>query len=105
MVHLTKAQINEGLYFNNVSRCRFWNNLEKRIYNETNYYCSDGTVTTQTRTIMDYDQVEHFNGRSFTNETNTYTHGANTQNDFTIRTEMYNDTVISSYDNIHRARI
>ena len=63
---------------------------------------SDGTVTTQTRTIIDHDPSRNFNGGSFTNETNTYTHSANTQNDFTIRTEMYNNTVISSYDNIHR---
>ena len=34
--------------------------------------------------------------------TNVYTHSANTQNDFTIRTELYNETVCTSYDSYHR---
>ena len=80
----------------------FWNNLRNEFTMKQTITASDGTVTTQTRTIIDHDPSRNFNGGSFTNETNTYTHSANTQNDFTIRTEMYNNTVIQSYDNIHR---
>ena len=100
--HLTKAQINEGFTSTMSADVWFWNNLRNEFTMKQTITASDGTVTTQTRTIIDHDPSRNFNGGSFTNETNTYTHSANTQNDFTIRTEMYNNTVISSYDNIHR---
>ena len=100
--HLTKAQINEGFTSTMSADVWFWNNLRNEFTMKQTITASDGTVTTQTRTIIDHDPSRSFNGGSFTNETNTYTHSANTQNDFTIRTEMYNNTVISSYDNIHR---
>ena len=100
--HLTKAQINEGFTSTMSADVWFWNNLRNEFTMKQTITASDGTVTTQTRTIIDHDPSRAFNGGSFTNETNTYTHSANTQNDFTIRTEMYNNTVISSYDNIHR---
>ena len=100
--HLTKAQINEGFTSTMSADVSFWNNLRNEFTMKQTITASDGTVTTQTRTIIDHDPSRNFNGGSFTNETNTYTHSANTQNDFTIRTEMYNNTVISSYDNIHR---
>ena len=100
--HLTKAQINEGFTSTMSADVWFWNNLRNEFTMKQTITASDGTVTTQTRTIIDHDPSRNFNGGSFTNETNTYTHSANTQNDFTIRTEMYNNTVISSYDHIHR---
>ena len=100
--HLTKAQINEGFTSTMSADVWFWNNLRNEFTMKQTITASDGTVTTQTRTIIDHDPSRNFNGGSFTNETNTYTHSANTQNDFTIRTEMYNNTVISSYDNIQR---
>ena len=100
--HLTKAQINEGFTSTMSADVWFWNNLRNEFTMKQTITASDGTVTTQTRTIIDHDPSRSFNGGSFTNETNTYTHSANTQNDFTIRTEMYNNTVINSYDNIHR---
>ena len=100
--HLTKAQINEGFTSTMSADVWFWNNLRNEFTMKQTITASDGTVTTQTRTIIDHDPSRSFNGGSFTNETNTYTHSANTQNDFTIRTEMYNNTVISSYDHIHR---
>ena len=100
--HLTKAQINEGFTSTMSADVWFWNNLRNEFTMKQTITASDGTVTTQTRTIIDHDPSRSFNGGSFTNETNTYTHSANTQNDFTIRTEMYNDTTIQSYDNIHR---
>ena len=100
--HLTKAQINEGFTSTMSADVWFWNNLRNEFTMKQTITASDGTVTTQTRTIIDHDPSRNFNGGSFTNETNTYTHSANTQNDFIIRTEMYNNTVISSYDNIHR---
>ena len=100
--HLTKAQINEGFTSTMSADVWFWNNLRNEFTMKQTITASDGTVTTQTRTIIDHDPSRNFNGGSFTNETNTYTHSANTQNDFTIRTEMYNNTVIQSYDNIHR---
>ena len=100
--HLTKAQINEGFTSTMSADVWFWNNLRNEFTMKQTITASDGTVTTQTRTIIDHDPSRNFNGGSFTNETNTYTHSANTQNDFTIRTEMYNNTVIQSYDHIHR---
>ena len=100
--HLTQAQINEGFTSTMSADVWFWNNLRNEFTMKQTITASDGTVTTQTRTIIDHDPSRSFNGGSFTNETNTYTHSANTQNDFTIRTEMYNNTVIQSYDNIHR---
>jgi hypothetical protein len=42
------------------------------------------------------------NGGTFTNYTNVYTESANSQNDYTIRAEMYNETAGTAYDNIHR---
>ena len=88
--HLTKAQINEGFTSTMSADVWFWNNLRNEFTMKQTITASDGTVTTQTRTIIDHDPSRAFNGGSFTNETNTYTHSANTQNDFTIRTEMYN---------------
>ena len=100
--HLTKAQINEGFTSTMSADVWFWNNLRNEFTMKQTITASDGTVTTQTRTIIDHDPSRNFNGGSFTNETNTYTHSANTQNDFTIRTEMYNDTDGTTYDHYHR---
>ena len=100
--HLTKDQINEGFTSTMSADVWFWNSLRNTFTMKQTITAADGTVTTQTRTIIDHVPNRPFNGGSFTNETNTYTHSANTQNDFTIRTEMYNNTVIQSYDNIHR---
>ena len=62
---------------------------------------SDGTVTTQVRNINDHDPNRPYNGGQWTNYTDSYTHGSNTQTDFTIRAEVYNDTAGTSYDGAH----
>ena len=100
--HLTKAQINEGFTSTMSADVWFWNNLKNTFTMKQTITAADGTVTTQTRVIVDHDPSRNFNGGSFSNETNTYTHSANTQNDFTIRTEMYNETDGTAYDSAHR---
>ena len=42
------------------------------------------------------------NGGTFTNYTNEYIQGSNTQTDITIRAELYNETAGTAYDNYHR---
>ena len=100
--HLTKDQINEGFTSTQSADVWFWNSLKNTLTLKQTITAADGTVTTQTKVLIDHVPNRPFNGGSFSQETNTYTHSANTQNDFTIRTELYNDTTIQSYDNIHR---
>ena len=100
--HLTKAQINEGFTSTQSADVWFWNNIKNTLTLKQTITAADGTVTTQTRTIIDHDPSRSFNGGTFTNQTNVYTHSANSQNDFTIRTELYNETDGTAYDSAHR---
>jgi len=98
--HLTKSQINEGFTSTQSADVWFWNNIQNTLTLKQTITAADGTVTTQTRVINDHNPNRPFNGGNFENMTNVYTHSANTQNDFTIRTELYNES--ASYQNYHR---
>ena len=100
--HLTKSQINEGFTATQSADVWFWNMIENTLTLKQTITAADGTVTTQTRTINDHDPNRPFNGGNFENYTNVYTHSANTQNDFTIRTELYNQGDGTNNDNYHR---
>ena len=100
--HLTKDQINQGFTSTLSADVWFWNNLKNTFTMKQTITAADGTVTTQQRVIVDHVPSRNFNGGSFTNYTDSYTHNSNTQNDFTIRAEMYNDTDGTQYDSYHR---
>ena len=100
--HLTKAQINEGFTSTQSADVWFWNNIENTFTLKQTITSSDGTVTTQTRVINDHDPNRAFNGGTFQNYTNVYTESANSQNDYTIRAEIYNETAGTAYDDSHR---
>ena len=99
--HLTQAQINEGFTSTMSADIWFWNNQENTFTLKQTITAGDGTVTTQTRNINDYDPNRAMNGGQWNNQTDSYTHNANTQTDFTIRAEVYNDTAGTSYDGAH----
>tara|TARA_E500000178_G_scaffold249239_1_gene245814 strand:+ start:1677 stop:3524 length:1848 start_codon:yes stop_codon:yes gene_type:complete len=100
--HLTQSQINEGFTSTQSADVWFWNSIENTFTLKQTITSSDGTVTTQTRVINDHNPSRPFNGGAFTNYTNVYTESANSQNDYTIRAEMYNETAGTAYDNTHR---
>ena len=100
--HLTQSQINEGFTSTISADIWFWNNLKNTLTIKQTITASDGTVTTQTRVIVDHDPSRSFNAGTWENTTDSYTHNANTQTDFTIRAEMYNDTDGTTYDHYHR---
>ena len=100
--HLTQSQINEGFTSTQSADVWFWNSIENTFTLKQTITSADGTVTTQTRVINDHDPNRAFNGGTFTNYTNVYTESANSQNDYTIRAEMYNETAGTAYDNMHR---
>ena len=98
---LTQAQINEGFTSTMSADIWFWNNQENTFTLKQTITAGDGTVTTQTRNINDHDPNRAMNGGVWNNYTDSYTHNANTQTDFTIRAEVYNDTAGTSYDGAH----
>ena len=98
---LTQAQINEGFTSTMSADIWFWNNKENTFTLKQTITAGDGTVTTQTRNINDYDPNRSMNSGQWTNYTDSYTHASNTQTDFTIRAEVYNDTAGTSYDGAH----
>ena len=100
--HLTQSQINEGFTSTQSADVWFWNSIENTLTLKQTITAADGTVTTQTRTINDHDPTRPFNGGNFENYTNVYTQNPNTQTDFTIRTELYNQGDGSNNDNYHR---
>ena len=100
--HLTQSQINEGFTSTQSADVWFWNSIENTLTLKQTITASDGTVTTHTRTINDHDPNRPFNGGNFENYTNVYTQNPNTQTDFTIRTELYNQGDGSNNDNYHR---
>jgi len=100
--HLTQQQINQGFTSTMAADVWFWNSIENTFTLKQTITGSDGSVSTQIREINDHDPNRAGNGGQFTNYTNVYTHGSNTQTDFTIRAEMYNDTAGTAYDGSHR---
>ena len=100
--HLTKSQINEGFTSTMSADIWFWNNTENTTTLKQTITAGDGTVTTQIRNINDHDPNRAGNGGQWNNYTDSYTHNTNTQTDFTIRAEVYNDTAGTSYDGTHR---
>ena len=100
--HLTQSQINQGFTSTMAADVWFWNNIENTFTLKQTITASDGSVSTQVREINDHDPSRSMNGGQFTNYTNIYTHGSNVQTDFTIRTEMYNETAGTAYDGAHR---
>ena len=100
--HLTQYQINQGFTSTMAADVWFWNSIENTFTLKQTITDSDGSVSTQVREINDHDPSRSTNGGTFTNYTNIYTHGSNTQTDFTIRAEVYNETAGTSYDNSHR---
>ena len=100
--HLTQSEINQGFTSTMSADVWFWNSIENTFTLKQTITDSDGSVSTQVRNINDHDPSRSMNGGQFTNYTNIYTHGSNTQTDFTIRAEMYNETAGTTYDSSHR---
>ena len=100
--HLTQSEINQGFTSTMAADVWFWNSIENTLTLKQTVTGSDGSVSTQVRDINDHDPTRNFNGGTFTNYTNVYTQGSNTQTDFTIRAELYNETAGTTYDNYHR---
>ena len=99
--HLTQHQINQGFTSTMAADVWFWNSIENKFTLKQTITGADGSVSTQVREVNDHDPSRSTNGGQFTNYTNIYTHGSNTQTDFTIRAEVYNETVGTTYDNSH----
>ena len=100
--HLTKSQINEGFTSTMSADVWFWNNTENTFTLKQTITDDNGNVTTQIRNINDHDPNRAGNTGAYVNYTDSYTHNSNTQADFTIRAEMYNDTAGTTYDSSHR---
>ena len=100
--HLTQYQINQGFTSTMAADVWFWNSIENTLTLKQTITGADGSVTTQIREINDHDPSRSMNGGQFTNYTNVYIQGSNTQTDITIRAEVYNETAGTTYDNYHR---
>jgi hypothetical protein len=100
--HLTQPEINQGFTSTMSADVWFWNSIENTLTLKQTVTGSDGSVSTQVREINDHHPNRSMNGGTFTNYTNVYTQGSNTQTDFTIRAELYNETAGTAYDNSHR---
>ena len=100
--HLTQSEVNQGFTSTMAADVWFWNSIENTLTLKQTVTGSDGSVSTQVREINDHHPTRSMNGGTFTNYTNVYTQGSNTQTDFTIRAELYNETAGTTYDNYHR---
>ncbi len=100
--HLTQSEMNQGFTSTMSADVWFWNSIENTFTLKQTVTGSDGSVSTQVRDINDHDSSRSMNGGQFTNYTNVYTQGSNTQTDITIRTEVYNETAGTTYDGSHR---
>jgi len=100
--HLTQQQMNQGFTSTMGADVWFWNNIENTLTLKQTVTGADGSVSTQVRDINDHDPSRPGNGGTFTNYTNVYIQGSNTQTDITIRAELYNETAGTTYDNYHR---
>tara|TARA_X000001382_G_scaffold41043_1_gene27528 strand:+ start:1078 stop:2838 length:1761 start_codon:yes stop_codon:yes gene_type:complete len=100
--HLTQSQINEGFTSTLSADVWFWNSIENTLTLKQTITGSDGSITTQSRTINDHDPTRNFNGGTFTNYTDSYIQSPNSQTDITIRAELYNQGDGSNNDSYHR---
>ena len=96
--HLTQQQMNQGFTSTMGADVWFWNNIENTLTLKQTVTGADGSVSTQVREITDSTT----GGGTFTNYTNVYTQGSNTQTDITIRAELFNETAGTAYDDSHR---
>ena len=96
--HLTQPEINQGFTSTMGADVWFWNNIENTLTLKQTVTGADGSVSTQVREITDSTT----GAGTFTNYTNVYTQGSNTQTDITIRAELFNETAGTAYDNSHR---
>jgi len=99
--HLTKSQINEGFTSTMSADVWFWNSVENTLTLKQTITDDNGNVTTQIRNITDYNGNRPFNGGAWENYTDSYIHNSNTQSEFTIRAEVYNDTSGTNNDGSH----
>ena len=96
--HLTQPEMNQGFTSTMGADVWFWNNIENTLTLKQTVTGADGSVSTQVREITDSTTGVG----TFTNYTNVYTQGSNTQTDITIRAELFNETAGTAYDNSHR---
>ena len=97
--HLTQFQMNQGFTSTMGADVWFWNNIENTLTLKQTITGADGSVSTQVREITG---TSGSTGNKFTNYTNEYIQGSNTQTDITIRAELFNETAGTAYDNYHR---
>jgi len=96
--HLTQPEMNQGFTSTMGADVWFWNNIENTLTLKQTVTGADGSVSTQVREITDSTT----GAGTFTNYTNVYIQGSNTQTDITIRTELFNETAGTAYDDSHR---
>ena len=96
--HLTQPEMNQGFTSTMGADVWFWNNIENTLTLKQTVTGADGSVSTQVREITDSTTGVG----TFTNYTNVYIQGSNTQTDITIRAELFNETAGTAYDNSHR---
>ena len=96
--HLTQSEVNQGFTSTMGADVWFWNNIENTLTLKQTVTGADGSVSTQVREITDSTTGVG----TFTNYTNVYTQGSNTQTDIKIRAELFNETAGTTYDNSHR---
>ena len=97
--HLTQSEVNQGFTSTMGADVWFWNNIENTLTLKQTVTGADGSVSTQVREITG---TSGSTGNKFTNYTNVYVEGSNTQTDITIRAELFNETAGTAYDNFHR---
>jgi len=97
--HLTQSEMNQGFTSTMGADAWFWNNIENTLTLKQTITGADGSVSTQVREITGTSSTT---GNKFTNYTNEYIQGSNTQTDITIRAELFNETAGTAYDNSHR---
>jgi hypothetical protein len=97
--HLTQQQMNQGFTSTMGADVWFWNNIENTLTLKQTITGADGSVSTQVREITGTSTTD---GNTFTNYTNVHIQGSNTQTDITIRSELYNETAGTAYDDSHR---
>jgi len=96
--HLTQSQMNQGFTSTMGADIWFWNNIENTLTLKQTITGADGSVSTQVREITGSTTGVG----TFTNYTNVYIQGSNTQTDITIRAELFNETAGTAYDDSHR---
>jgi len=97
--HLTQQQMNQGFTSTMGADVWFWNNIENTLTLKQTITGADGSVSTQVREITGTSTTD---GNTFKNYTNVHIQGSNTQTDITIRSELYNETAGTAYDDYHR---